>query len=100
MSRSDGNAHRHHTEVEPQERVLALFLVPQGCVWMPSHVAMRRWGRTPAPRTRLMSPVDRVWPMAVDRRRRGLRREDSEHSEAHIRLLPEGLVAGSLPHYL
>ena len=100
MSRPDGSAHRYHPEADPQEREFAPFLGPQGCVWKPSHVAVRRWDRNPTPRTRLMSPVDRARPMAADRRHPGLRREDSEHSEAHIHLVPEGFVAGSLLHYI
>ena len=90
MSRPDGSAHRHHPEADPQERVFAPFFGPQGCVWIPSHVAVCHRDRNPTPRTRLMSPADRVGHLAADRRRPGLRREDSEHRELHIRLLTEG----------
>ena len=90
MSCPDGSARRHHPEAEPQDRVFAPILGPQGCVWMPSHVAVCHWDRNPTSRTRLMSPEDSVRHMAVDRRRPGLRRDDSEHSESHMRLLTEG----------
>ena len=66
MSRPDGSAHRYHPEAEPQERELAPFLGPQGCVWKPSHVAVHRWDRNPTPRTRPMFPEDRVRLTAAD----------------------------------